>query len=452
LLDVTIDEETDQDVMEEISVGDEGLQGILGAYKMERTLSEPLPRQTDYLYSRPARENLETISLDKSRLRTRPQTDHSPKVVGFSSTLERPFTTPTELVAVRKMPPTTSPNISSTPNSLSLPGLENVERNDTKFPQQRRLSSSTLESQASPLRKYMDIKSRSPGRFAQMDVETLQNENAIVQENNRTTTVTDEESTTQSVRSTHSNQSNLSKRAREYRIRRMQHLKKSAEARSAGTPSPPGGSTDASSDGRVTGNEKPQPISSRISRPSYEDGQGIYAEIVEGNPATENIARAEVPYTATRHVDFSDLMTDAPRTSLPKFTANVRADMNHSPTPEVLNRISPELSPILRDEMENMPEEKDFPTLTTTASTDSPTPEYTSFANYEAEAMDDFPVDTDIGLMTGTLHQEESSQEQFLADEDFGKYGSFEMDELDLQLIAVRRPIGKEYGEDEVSL
>ena len=227
----------------------------------------------------------------------------------------------------------------------------------------------------------------------------------------------------------------------------MQHRKHSAETRTTGT-SPTHGGLYSASDVRMPAGEDPQPISSSVSPPLYDDGQGIYPDVVPSADSPTIDAHADVPHMTRRHVDFSGLITDASPTNLPKFTSRISANVNYSPTPERNNSVSPELSPILHDETEKMDQGNDFPTLTTTASSDSPTPEYTSFGNYDAEAIDVHPEETDIDL----AHHEDSSQEQFLGEEDFGKYGSFEMDELDLQLIAVRRPIGKEYGEDEVSL
>ena len=144
-----------------------------------------------------------------------------------------------------------------------------------------------------------------------------------------------------------------------------------------------------------------------------------------------------------RRVDFGL----SPAEDLPKFAA-VR-----SPIVTPRNSQSPELSPILKDEETTSDSDvggtsKEYPTLTT----EGESAEVSGSQDDENQEIDEFPVDTDIAMMTG-IKDQGSREERFVVEPDYdSKYGSFDMDELDLQLISVRRPFGKEYGDDEVSL
>ncbi len=450
LLDVTIDEETDQDVMEEISAEEEGIRGILGAYKMERTLSEPLPRPTDDMRSRPGlRDDLETISLNTSRLPCRRPGEQfgnssSPGVSAF----ERPVVATAEEATRRRIPTATM--------FLPLPTLEHSEVIHEQLPK-RRVSSGARPRPTIPcLKPYVETRSLSlsPRRDRTWKVETGRNDvTSLGGVHTQSATWLDESTASHS---SHSTRSNLSTRAREYRIKRMQYMNV-ATNQPAGDDSYTKDRQASVHARRRTPNEEVRPNFSSTNRPYY----GLNSQFTENPLSVQIDSNGVVQDRNSSPEDFSDLKTDSTPMDLPKFTANVAKHITLSPTSVEKTIDSPELSPIMKDETEKMhqyegdedskQDGQEFPTVTTAAS-ETPTPEDTSSANYESEAVDEFPIDTDIGLKTSIPHNEDSSQEQYLVDEDFDKYGNVDMDDLDLQLIAVRRPIGKEYGDDEVSL
>lgn len=442
LLDVTIDEETDQDVMEEISVGEVGIQGILGAYKMERTFSEPLPRPTGYMQPR---DDLETISLNASTLPSRRlgvQARHSP-----TFEFKRQLLSPSEPFAripfdatLLPLPALTHPDVGS-----------GIPRGEVPY-------SARSVSNVSSLKRYVEARSLSysprRGRTSQAEPRS-NNSTAKEGEKHQNDRWLDDNGRSESPRST---RSNLSTRAREYRIRRMQRMKVASDQPTTDDSYIQDRRQASVQMGQCIVNETIFPSFSNTNRPSYEDNHGVYSNLQENLGSVQVEPDGIVPDRTISPEDFSDLKTDSMPKDLPKFTAKISNNISYSPTPDEANDELPELSPIVNDDSEKLfadadsnHDGKDFPTLTTAAS-DTPTLEDASSANYESEEVDEFPVDTEVGLLTGLAHNEDSSQEQYLADEDFDKYGTVDMDDLDLQLIAVRRPIGKEYGDDEVSL
>jgi hypothetical protein len=187
---------------------------------------------------------------------------------------------------------------------------------------------------------------------------------------------------------------------------------------------------------------------------SYPDRRTILSDLLRDAQSKPD-PDGETPEGMSSPDDFADLYLDD---TLPKFSVNLESDINHSPTvsPRHSNDSSPELSPIPQDKNDQPAEvpaddsstigegAKEFPTMTTENDTMDDT--------VKNEEQDEFPVDTDIALMTG-IADLYSNDEEFVIDDNFeSKYGSFDMDDLNLQLIEVRRPIGQEYGDDEESV
>jgi hypothetical protein len=102
----------------------------------------------------------------------------------------------------------------------------------------------------------------------------------------------------------------------------------------------------------------------------------------------------------------------------------------------------------------------DLPSPADTASilrdfTDSDARFEKEMAGFETDGADDLPVDTKSIMRSftdsGAITPRSKQEDPFSEDMD-DRYGSFLMDNLDLQLVEVLRPIGAEYGDEEVSL
>lgn len=139
--------------------------------------------------------------------------------------------------------------------------------------------------------------------------------------------------------------------------------------------------------------------------------------------------------------DFSKLNMEAPKQNRPVCTVSSPGPMmlvidgflEPSPIPNSGANVPIKL-PLPNHEEQSKNDE--FPTMTTADESEG------------EESIEEFPVNTDII----NLDRSSSSDEQYLADEDFEKYRGLDLESLDLQLIAVRRPLGKEYGDEESSI
>ena len=396
LLDVTINEETDQDVLEEIS--DEDGSGILGAYKLGRTMSEPTEVYSQRRLSTHGTQREESTSMhnsDASAFR-RPTALHINRI---------PIDTAGSSEAIG------SSDFGGTERRLEVVHLSTVYDS----------SGAKSASAVAPRRRQMQTMSLSPPRHRPNMAETWRPEGLHAQRS-----AVDEVDS--SIRSASIGASDILRQAREHRIKRMQHDK----ANSTVVPILSKGdrfraSTKASTRKKIETNSAQQ--GDQGSAATYLDLPALGSGWLE---------RKGIPSE-----DFSEMKTEV-HANLPVFRA--WAPENMGP----LKNRAPALSPISKTDgnqardlvFAKHEDMEEFPTMTTEAASD-------------VESFDDreFEVDADIQMMTGIEPKgSSSSEEQHLVEDDFEQYGSLDIDDLDLQLIAVRRPLGQEYGDDESSI
>ena len=403
LLDVTINEETDQDVLEEIS--DEDGSGILGAYKLGRTMSEPTGVYGQRKISSDALRHVSAVSLEQPSSMHGPQREETSSLQNSDSSAFRRTT-----ALLTKGIPIVKARPSESMGSSDFGGTERrLEMHDLSTVSPRYDSSGAKSASAiDPKRRHIQTMSLSPPRHRPIKAETWGREGLHA----RRSSVDEVDS---SIRSSSTGVSDILRQAREHRIKRMQHDK--ANPTDVHVPS--------------KGDRMRASIKSRI-RKNF-DATGMYSDL----PALGSgwLDRQGLPSE-----DLSEVKTEV-HANLPVFRAWEPEFMRPS------NDGAPELSPISKADQRNHVFAKDedmeeFPTMTTEAVSD-------------VESFDDgeFAVDADIKMMTSIEpNGSSSSEEQFLAEDDFEKYGSLDIDDLDLQLIAVRRPLGQEYGDDESSI
>lgn len=542
LLDVTIDEETDQDVLKEIS-DDEEEEGILGAYSLQRTLSEPLPRKDGRSTGSRRGKELETISLNPSRMAGRmrgtPNKFSSSNSSAFSAQLIEP-----------------DDPVATTSAFLSLPTLDKDRQNlgviDAPMPQKRPPPSPKAPS-TSMVVKRGNIQTRSislsPRRDRSLKLETWKTDTASLggMHARRAAMAEDDSSSHSSEGSEHSKASKRARQCRIKRLRRMKELRRQsatddsyekdrrrapahARVRDVDAGSVHGSdhsvetdimhgsehrirsyrdqriivlsdsstSTESASVSEETNksyrdkhtfvakdtnteyqatsrsytsmprsksyrDHRTTVVSDEFTVRSYPDRRTILSDLLRNVQSQPIDPDGDVPDRTSSPDDLADLGLDYGPSSqyLPKFSVNLEQDFSYSPTStHGDDGSSPELSPVQPDKTEQADDApsyhseiaddlKEFPTLTT----ENDSTAVSDTADDGSEEVDEFPVDTNIASMTGIKNVTANVEEQLVVEENLdSKYGSFDMDELDLQLIAVRRPMGQEYGDDEVSM
>lgn len=426
LLDVTIDEETVQDVLEEVS--DDEAEGILGAYKLSRTMSEPGPIQrldSNARNSDSTSHQHETLSWEPPRGLKQPVDDdngsfHSSDSSAFDRPAEKPAIPATAITKLSK-----SQSKMDSTQGVSEHRLEVIDPGNS-------LLRDLPAAKANPTRRYLTAKSLSPVRQRSLKSETWRPERSNGQGINvqQQLALNDDSS---SVLSAGSGGSNILRKAREYRIKRMQYVTGSSTMKrgSSNIRGRPDISTESrsrtkevsvlaaskSTIEKVMGDIGSVAAYSDLSRPSRQrrDPEGFTAEDLSPSQIVNN---DNLPISTKSSAGSSPLNNDTAK------------EMSQIPTKDRLGA-----KKLLFEEEEH----EEFPTMTTEASSD--------------QESDEFPVDTDMNIITGiSANSSSSSEVHFIPKEDLEKYGSVDMDDLDLQLIAIRRPIGKEYGDEESSI
>jgi hypothetical protein len=423
LLDVTIDEETDLDVLEEIS--DEDAQGILGAYKLSRTMSDPTYVHNQRNISSDVRDTLwpvEAKSLEQPRVNNRSQHDDTSALQkSSSSAFGHPIPAANSrapIVTGMLYEPIISPDFGATERRLEVIDRPIVSE---RFDSIGAKSASAI----TPNRRQFETKSLSPPRrrppykTETFKTETWRREGMNTQ---RSTMSRFDASTPAG-----SNVSDILRQAREFRIQRMQHEN---ESKIDGNDTYIADRLRAS---KVSHIRKEGGGTHRIGSPQPSDPVGAYSDFLPRKTAWLD-AEGWVDE------DFSELKTEVKLDNLPMFTVTSPGSMRST------NDGAPELSPISKTggtvrkklPFSNDDGREEFPTMTTAG---------------DSDIEDEFAAVSLIKRMEGIeQNSASSSEEQFLAQDDFEKYGSLDMDDLDLQLIAVQRPLGQEYGDEESSI
>jgi len=427
LLDLTIDEETDQDVMGEIS--DDDAKGILGAYRLTRTMSEP-----NYVYNQ--RRNLtgvqsylDTIPIDQrhgsSLLQHRQESHSMPD--SNSSVVRRPAAEPTQSVL-------NTANVSSGHSVGQLSVIDPPSVGPS-------YASSTPKPAVDVIDRYQQTKTKSlsPPRHRPIVAETLSLEGI---HSKRSSAMMESIPSIRS--STDVGVSDILRQAREHRIRRMQHENKDKAENimhrvSYRSRIPVEPLTDSTSI-RKQQLRTTEDVESRNQGMTFSQSKlsAHASRWLQDNPrlTTENSSSDGIARNEERRVDLS--FTPGHSTAFTGFSKD--GDLS--------------LSPISKGS-EDM-------TFTKTTTIDKDSEDFPTMTTYEASEF--LPLDESTVPVTTTTASEmkmmtsshsngsSSSEEQRFSAEDFERYGRLDIDDLDLQLIAVRRPLGQEYGDDESSI